>query len=314
MDKVVLIIPDNNKGKFVTKGFSLAFSELSFFVYEKKIPDLNDKELNKISPSVIFIYWTGLNQREIVCDVISKYVNTKTVFIHCDESGDDIPKEYKNQTNHYIFISNAKTKKNIFKYGIAATEYKTKFRGYKYGITFAGNPDTKEREEILSSLINNYGAINIYCRSYNFYKSLEEIQSLNLMDKNSVELYRKSYRGYVESRKKLANIFVSSKINIDIISKNKKAINYRCLEVMASGGFLISQKNADNIKYFDEGKDFETFETKEELIDKIEFYLKNLNIAQSIALRGRINAVNNFSCTDILKNMLKVIYGKNIGS
>lgn len=314
MDKVVLIIPDNNKGKYISKGFSSAFKELSYFVYEKKIQDLNIEEIRKISPTMIFIYWTRLNQRDSVCEVISNYDNKKTAFIHCDESGDDIPNEYKNQANHYIFTSNAKNSKNRFKYGISSFDYKTKFKGYKYGITFAGNPDTKEREEILSYLIRNYGPINIFCRSFNFYKSLDEIQSLNLLDKYFIELYKSSYQGYVESQKELADIFISSKVNIDINSINKKGINYRCLEVMASGGFLISQKNSDNIKYFDEGKDFETFETKQELVDKIEFYMKNLNLAQAIAVRGRVNAVNNFSYTDILKKMLKVIYGKNIGS
>ena len=39
MDKVLVILSDNNKGKFISKGFSSSFKELSYFVYEKKIYD-----------------------------------------------------------------------------------------------------------------------------------------------------------------------------------------------------------------------------------------------------------------------------------
>ena len=41
MDKVLVILPDNNKGKYLAKAYSSAFSELSFFVIERKIFDLH---------------------------------------------------------------------------------------------------------------------------------------------------------------------------------------------------------------------------------------------------------------------------------
>ena len=57
MDKVLVILSDNNKGKFISKGFASAFKDLSYFVYEKKIYDLNVEEIKKISPKIIFIFW-----------------------------------------------------------------------------------------------------------------------------------------------------------------------------------------------------------------------------------------------------------------
>ena len=40
MDKALVIIPDNNKGKYIAKGYISAFKDLGYFVIEKKIYDL----------------------------------------------------------------------------------------------------------------------------------------------------------------------------------------------------------------------------------------------------------------------------------
>ena len=314
MDKALIIIPDSNKGKFIAKGFASAFRSLSYFVIEKKIYDLNFSEINKISPAIIFVCWTGILNQQNVVDFIGEYSKKETFFIHCSEYTNEIPKELKKKENHFIFTSDSKSKKNRFMHSIEAQDYKTKFSGYRYNITFAGNPAKTNREKILAKLIYNYGPINIYCRSYDFYKSVEDIEKAKLLDEYFLELYKQSYKGYVDSKKELAEIYSSTKINIDIADEHNKFINYRILEVLAANGFLISEYNIENVKYLDDGKDFETFKTEDELIDKIKFYMKNLNIAQMISMRGRRNVVSNFSYTDRLKKMLKVIYGKDISS
>ena len=76
----------------------------------------------------------------------------------------------------------------------------------------------------------------------------------------------------------------------------------------------IEQLKPVVIKYFDDGKEIETYSSDFELIDKVNFYLKNLNIAQLIAYNGKKNAVSNHSFYDRLKSMLKVIYGKDFSS
>ncbi len=314
MDKAIVIIPDNNKGKFISKGYSAAVKELAYFVIEKKLFDINSEEIKKISPAIIFIFWTGLSQRDIIEDTVSNYDNEDTVFIHTAELSSSIPDIYKDKDNHYIFTTDFKTKKNEFKFGIIPNDYKTKFQGYKFNITFAGNPATKNREEILSQLIYNFGPVNIFCRSFDFYKSLDEITEKGLLKDYFLELYKQSYKGYVESQKELSDIYCASKINIDMENENPKSVNYRCLEIMASGGFLISQYNPKLVKYFDEGKEIETFKNAEDLTDKINFYLKNLNLAQLIAAKGKQNTLNNFSYYDNLKTMLKVIYGEDTGN
>ncbi len=310
MDKVLIIISDNNKGKFMAKGFSSAFKNLSYFIVERKIYDLNISEVNHIKPRIIFILWTDMTQKDILNDFLENYEGNAVIF-HCAELSEEIPPVYKKRKKHHIF---AQDSKNKFLPSVNAEEYKAKFVKYKYGITFAGNPLSGDREELLCRLIMNFGAINIFCRSYDFYKSVDEISRRGFAGDYFLELYRSSYRGYVESAKELADIYASSEINIDLKSENEKYLNYRCLEIMAAGGFLIAPYNKEALKYFDDGKDFESYSNIDDLTDKIKFYLKNKNIARQIALNGKINTTNNHSFCDRLKSMLEVVYGKNLSN
>lgn len=314
MEKALVIISDNNKGKFIAKGFSSAFKELSYFVIEKKIYDLNVDEIIKINPHLIFIFWTDMSQQDILNNFLENYSSDSTKIIHCSELKSEIPVQFTSKNNNYCFSGDSSTKKNCFITSINPKEYKTKFNGYKYNITFLGNPAFNNREKLLSLLIHNFGDISLFCRSFDFYKSVDEMYKNKYLDDNFLELYRKSYKGYVESTEEISEIYCSSKINLDIENQNKKNVNYRCLEITSSGGFLIAPYNKKIVKYFDDGKEIETYKSGSDLIDKINFYLRNLNIAQLIASKGKKNTVNNMSFYDRLKSMLKVIYGKNISN
>ena len=53
------------------------------------------------------------------------------------------------------------------------------------------------------------------------------------------------------------------------ISPIKKDLNYRFLEILASGGFLLSPQNELTAFYFEEGKEFDTYVNEVDLVDKI---------------------------------------------
>ncbi len=314
MEKVLLIIPENNKGKYILKGFGNSFKELSYFVIEKKIPDLNTEETIQINPEIIVFLWSNVREYEKLSDYYVSLKDSGIKFIHLAESIKNVPPEIKRNTDNYIFSIDSEIKKYKIKQSINASEYKTNFDGYKYKITFAGNPAYKEREKLLSELIKNFGPINIFCRSFDFYKSADEILKEGILDEHYLELYRASYKGYVESKKELADIYVSSGVNLDMRNPDKENINYRCLEITSSGGFLIAAESEDYNKYFESGKETEVYNTAEELTDKINFYLKNLNLAQLIAAKGKKRTITNYGSKDVLKTILKVVYGKDISS
>ena len=313
MDKVLVILPDDNKGKYIAKGYSNAFKDLSYFVIEKKIYDLNIDEIKKISPHLIFCYWSSsMNKVELTNFLHNISEGSKIIYLA--ETKEEIPEELIKKENSFTYYFEGGKAKNKLLPAINIKDYKTKFKQYKYGITFAGNPACIEREKILSDLIMKYGNINIFCRSYDFYKSADEIESLKLLTGRFLDLYRASYRGYVETTKELAQIYISSKINLDLPSPNKLEMNYRCLEITASGGFLIAPKHKNIEKRFELGKEIEIYNNSVDLNDKIEFYLRNLNIAQLISAKGRKNTASNYSYIDRVKKIIKEIYGKDISN
>ena len=314
MEKVLVIIPENNKGKYITNGYSSAFERLNFFVYSKKIYDLKNEEILKISPDIIFCFWANSPANETVKEFLKETEIQKCNYIHISECNSEIPDEFKKNKNHYCFSFDENNNKYRIKPAIDSQAYKAQFNGYSHNITFVGNPSYKCREELLSKIIYNFGPISIFCRSFDFYKSLDDINKNGLLNEYYLELYRSSYKGYLENQKELSQIYTSSKINIDIENPNKNNINYRVLEALVSGGFLITQYDEETIKQFEDGKELETYKNDTELIDKINFYLNNLNIAQIIAFNGRKNATSNFDIYDRLKRILKVIYDKDFGN
>ena len=311
MDKVLVIIPDNNKGKFISKGFSSAFKDFSYFVIEKKIYDLNLDEINQIAPDIIFTFWSDIKQTNDLLSFFENFKNSTSMLINLAENIADIPEFIQKQENSHCFSYDNKKKKYRILPAIAPKEYKRKFTGYRYLITFSGNPAYENRERVLAKLIYNFGIINIFCRSYDFYKSVDDMYRNNLLDEKYIHLYRDSYRGYVENPKELSYIYSNSKVNIDMLHDDSKLINYRCMEILASGGFLISPYSELITRTFEDGKEIETYKNDSELVDKINFYLNNANLAQLIASKGKKNVVSNHSFYDRLKVMLKEIYGKD---
>lgn len=312
MDKVLVILPDNNKGKYISKSYANAFKDFGFFVNERKIYDLCVEDIKKMAPSLVFTFWSDMANNETLIDFFSSLELPDAVFVNCSEQLSDIPKKFHKKT--YCFSSDSEKTKYKLLLGVNAKEYRTKFKSYKYSITFAGNPAYPNREKILSALIYNFGQINIFACSYDFYKSVDEISASKLLSDEYLELYRASYRGYVENQKELSEIFVSSKINIDMQNPNKKHLNYRFFEILASGGFLLSHYDEASLYNFEEGKDFDSYDNETDLIDKVNFYIKNANIAQSIAYNGRKHVASNHSFYDRLKKILKVVYGEDFSN
>ncbi|MBQ4122966.1 glycosyltransferase family 1 protein [bacterium] len=314
MEKVLVIIPNNNKGRYIAKGYSDAFRAMSYFVIEKKIYNLNVDEIKNINPNIVFIFWSDMDRNADIVSFLNECELKSTIYINLAESLCDIPHEVKDADNVLLFSSDNKKKKFRVLPAVMPESYKRKFNGYKHTITFCGNPSYTEREKLLSKIIYNFGIINVFCRSYDFYKSVDDIYKNKFLSDKYIDLYRESYRGYIENQKELSYIYSHSKINIDLPSKSEKSINYRCLEILASGGFLLAPHNKTLVKYLDDGQEIETFKSSDDLIDKIRFYIKNTNLALLITAKGKRNIVSNHSFHDRLKIILKVLNDKNISN
>ena len=82
-------------------------------------------------------------------------------------------------------------------------------------------------------------------------------------------------------------IFHNSKINLNITLRSiKSGIPLRCLEIMACGGFLLTNFQSDFLRHFIPDEDFVFYESKEDLLQKIDYYLSHDAERTAIARSG----------------------------
>ena len=64
---------------------------------------------------------------------------------------------------------------------------------------------------------------------------------------------------------------------------------------MLSGALLLETKNIQIESLFEDGRDYISFTSKEEMLDKINFYLQNDKIRNEIANNGRQKVLSIYS-------------------
>lgn len=147
-------------------------------------------------------------------------------------------------------------------------------------LSFVGSLLTKNRKECIDYLIGN----NIKIEPYGEGTS----------------------NGYVNFADML-NIFRTSKINLNFTSTNAdsslfglniknriKQCKGRPIEIALCGGFVLSEYAPGMEKMFEIGKEIDVFRTKEELLEKIDYYLVNEKERDDIARRGHERAIKDY--------------------
>ena len=89
------------------------------------------------------------------------------------------------------------------------------------------------------------------------------------------------------NQREASKIYNSSLISINV-SLNSD-LNWRFFEIIAAGGFLLTDrvpKNSGINNFFEEGVHFDAYSSDKELIEKVDFYLKNPIRAIQIAKQG----------------------------
>lgn len=122
------------------------------------------------------------------------------------------------------------------------------------------------------------------------------------------ELPHAQYIGPIDYYNTMPYVFKNSRINLNITLKSiHSGIPLRCMDIMGSGGFLLTNYQSDFLDFFIPGEDFCYYESEDDFIQKIRYYLSHEAERRQIAENGfgKISESHTFSHrVDTILNIL----------
>ncbi len=111
--------------------------------------------------------------------------------------------------------------------------------------------------------------------------------------------------GPANSLTEMPKIFNLSKINLNITMRPiQTGLSLRIFDVLGSGGFLISNYQAEIETMFTPGVDLEVYGSVEELVDKCAYYLEHEEERKKIALNGYNKVKSMYTVEHRMKQMI----------
>ncbi len=112
-------------------------------------------------------------------------------------------------------------------------------------------------------------------------------------------------RGPVDYYDEMPLVFKQSRINLNFSRRGlKSGIPLRAFDIMGSGGFLLSSFQADFLDCFVPGEDFIYYENKEDLVRKVDYYLKHEEERKMIAKNGHDKVATGHTYRHRVREML----------
>lgn len=100
-------------------------------------------------------------------------------------------------------------------------------------------------------------------------------------------------------------VFKKSRINLNISLRSiKSGIPLRAFDIMGNGGFLLSNYQEDFLENFTPGVDFVYYESEEDLLQKIDYYLTHEEERRAIAKNGHDKVAKAHTYRDRVRKML----------
>lgn len=155
---------------------------------------------------------------------------------------------------------------------------------------FQKNITAKERLDILRKISDRY-------------------KLTHFAEKSDSSLNNVDFQGYANYITKMPWIFLNSKINLNITLRSiLSGISLRCLDIMGAGGFLISNYQPELAEYFIEDQEMVMYESHEDLMDKIEYYLSHDKERNEIAVCGKEKIEKEFSYEKKLREIFMMVF------
>lgn len=115
-------------------------------------------------------------------------------------------------------------------------------------------------------------------------------------------------KGGISTLTEMPKVFQASKINLNMtIRPIETGLSLRVWDILGCGGFLLTNYQSEIPDYFEAGKDLETYESLEELEQKIQYYLTHEEERVEIAIHGYEKVAKHHTYEIRLAQMLKIL-------
>jgi hypothetical protein len=126
------------------------------------------------------------------------------------------------------------------------------------------------------------------------------------------------------NKEQMIRIFKTSQINLNFtgvqldqpyrharpIDLRVRSAKGRCQEISQHGGFVLSENAPDLALLFKPGVEIDVFDSRKELIDKIEYYLTHPEVTREMALRARKRAHENYRVDAVWSQVVNELMAK----
>lgn len=116
-------------------------------------------------------------------------------------------------------------------------------------------------------------------------------------------------KGVVSYVDEMPQIFYNSRINVNISLRSiTSGIPLRCMDIMGAGGFLLSNYQPELAEFFVPGEEFVYFDSEEDLMGKMEYFLSHEKERMEIAKNGWQKVNNGFSYENRLAEIMDKVF------
>jgi len=170
---------------------------------------------------------------------------------------------------------------------------------FEFDVLFIGSYE-RERYEMLLFLANNGIRLDIYGSMWDNCKGV-------IHENMCVHFKALVGNDYVLA-------VSNAKISLGFLRKiNNDTQTSRTFEIPACGGFMLMERTQDHLRLFREGEEAEYFDSNEELLSKLMFYLENDEARELIAANGRKRVVDSkYFFDDLADEIMKGIVDVNL--
>ena len=151
----------------------------------------------------------------------------------------------------------------------------------------------EERRTLLTQIAETFGS------DYRF-----ALYTASQLDEHP--LLKKYYKGVVDYHKQMPLVFAHSKINLNITLRSiRSGIPLRVLDIMACGGFVITNSQPEITEFFEDGAEIVTFKSAGECLDKTSYYLAHDEERMAIAAAGQRRVQERFGYREGLMRLFE---------